>query len=83
MRQLCAIAQPLDHGFIRCGALPRLAFDSLTCVGGCSLCPAWNTRPPAFHFQRLRVMRVLYSSISKRLVFVSAFSPPAAGAHVV
>jgi hypothetical protein len=37
-------------------AVPCLAF--IRCVGGRSLCPAWNTRPTAFPFQR--AVRVLH-----------------------
>jgi hypothetical protein len=37
-------------------AVPCLAL--IRCVGGRSLCHAWNTRPPAFPFQRaMRVLR--------------------------
>ena len=55
-------------------AVPCLAL--IRCVGGRSLCPAWNKRPPALSFQQ--VVRKFISCNSKRLVCVSAFSPPAA-----
>jgi hypothetical protein len=60
-------------------AVPCLAL--ICCVGGRSLCLAWNTRPPDFReslFSGCASCSCCISSISKRLVCVSAFFPLAA-----
>ena len=62
-------ASPSQH--CACSAEPR--FDSL-CVGGRSLCHAWNTWPPAFPFQR--VMRVLHQQQLQTSCVCFRFIPP-------